>query len=345
MSNRRYHIHVVCADDDQRLVLHHLAVFFQGRAFLTYDVSSELPKAAQYGRQCIDACDYVIVVIGDSYGTVKDAHVSQMHLSYLNAKTKLKPLLVLIKDHHYDKDFSRQLLEFRRVVTKQTPKVYYYDTDTNIEQLITNAYQEMLEIYGEKEGWIKANKEIAGLKAPLSASTKGMRRAPNSNSASQNKIHDLKASDGDSKAISHATNIADANVKLADTFEVQYSAQAYEGGNLSDVTMSMILSWQELSKALATMPATFSNYGLQTCINRLIASKAESDIKEKMPNVHAVSRCQIAPNDLNKLQKQLVAANWIELTSSSKTSQALWKLTFHIKSLLEKKGLNSSAKP
>ena len=119
MSNRRYHIHVICADNDQLLVLDSVAMFFQGRAFLTYDVSSKLPKAALYGRQCIDACDYALMIIGDSYGTAQNTGVSQMHLSYLNAKANLKPLLILVKSHHNEVNISRQLQEFTNMVTKK----------------------------------------------------------------------------------------------------------------------------------------------------------------------------------------------------------------------------------
>lgn len=54
-----------------------------------------------------------------------------------------------------------------------------------------------------------------------------------------------------------------------------------------------------------------------------------------MPNVHAVARCQISQDDLNQLQRQLVAANWIQLTTyGTRVSQELWKLTFYAKGLL-----------
>nr|WP_238060342.1 hypothetical protein [Psychrobacter sp. Ps5] len=87
--------------------------------------------------------------------------------------------------------------------------------------------------------------------------------------------------------------------------------------------------------ALIKIPATFSSYGLQSAINRLIAVKAETDIKKDMPNVHAVARCQISQDDLNQLQRQLVAANWIQLTTyGTRVSQELWKLTFYAKGLL-----------
>ena len=123
---------------------------------------------------------------------------------------------------------------------------------------------------------------------------------------------------------------------LNDTFEFQYSAQAYEGGNLTDVTRTLSCTWQQILHALMKIPSTFSSYGLQNCMNRLIAVEAEYDIKQQMPNVHAVARCQVSQNDLLKLQHALVAANWIQLTAvSSRSSQELWKLTFYAKKIYQ----------
>lgn len=124
-------------------------------------------------------------------------------------------------------------------------------------------------------------------------------------------------------------------IALLEGFEIQYSAQAYEGGNLTDVNRTMTLTWREILIILMKIPSTFSSYGLKNAINRSIASKAEYDIKRDMPNVHAVSRCQIFQDDLNTLQRQLVGANWIQLTTyGTRVSQELWKLTFYAKNLL-----------
>ncbi|MDN5693910.1 DUF4062 domain-containing protein [Psychrobacter sp. M9-54-1] len=326
MSNRRYHIHVICADNDQLLVLDSVAMFFQGRAFLTYDVSSKLPKAALYGRQCIDACDYALMIIGDSYGTAQNTGVSQMHLSYLNAKAKLKPLLILVKSHHNEVNISRQLQEFTNMVTKKADKIYYYETENDIEQLLIQAFYKMVANHEVGDGWVrvsdelmKANKSALAEETATSFSTKKAKLTQ-----SRPAVTDHLAADSVSKPL-----------VLTDTFEIQYKAQAYEGGNLTDVTRPMTLSWQEVLIALIKIPATFSSYGLQSAINRLIAVKAETDIKNDMPNVHAVARCQIYQDDLNQLQRQLVAANWIQLTTyGTRVSQELWKLTFYAKSLL-----------
>lgn len=327
MPNYRYHIHVICAAFDQPLVLDRLAIFFQARAFLTYDVSSKLPRASLYGRQCIDACDYALMIIGDSYGTTQNMGISQMHLSYLNAKAKLKPLLILIKTHHDDVEISQQLKDFTRTVQKQSKHVYYYNVDTNIEQLLVYACDDIGANYKVNEAWVKINHKLKESKSQANTAHYAM-HSSSSNTAVVKP--DSSSYDNDT---THSLN---KPIKLTESFTIQYSAQAYEGGNLTDITRSQSLTWEQVLQALTKMPASFSSYSLYSCINSLITLKAEQDIKLEMPNVHAVSRCKIDQNDLNKLQRILVAANWIQLTTyGTRVSQEMWKLTFYAKSLSE----------
>lgn len=325
MPHRRYHIHVICADNDQLLVLDSVAIFFQARAFLTYDVSSKLPRASLYGRQCIDSCDYALMIIGDSYGAVQKTGVSQMHLSYLNAKAKLKPLLILVKNHYQETGVSRQLQELIKLVSRQDNQIYYYDTEDDIEPLLVQAYYNTLANNKVAGGWVRATEEMIKFNNQTVAERFADLLSKNKDAKKECAVEEDFGADNVSKSIA-----------LTETFEVHYSAQAYEGGNLKDVIREVTLSWHEILIALVKIPSTFSSYGLQNAVNRLIAPKAELDIKTDMPNVHAVSRCQIFQNDLNNLQRQLVSANWIQLTTyGTRLSQELWKLTFHARGLLE----------
>lgn len=332
MPNRRYHIHIICADNDQLLVLDSLAIFFQARAFLTYDVSSKLSKASFYGRQCIDSCDYAVMIVGDSYGTVQKNGVSQMHLSYLNAKAKLKPLIVLVKNHSQDAVISRQLQEFIKLVTKQDNQLHYYDTEEDIEPLLVQAHYNAVANNKMVGGWVRANDEESTTSKKV-VHEKSVDILPSTTEVENN-------SPDDEDFI--ADKVSEP-IELTEFFEIQYSAQAYEGGNLTDVTRSLTLSWHEILMTLMRIPSTFSSYGLQNAINRLITAKAEVDIKKEMPNVHAVSRCQISQADINNLQRKLVGANWIQLmTYGTRVSQELWKLTFYAKNLLQNHTSNTN---
>lgn len=310
MPNHRYHIHVICVAHDQPMVLDGLAVFFQNVAFLTYDIATSSTQASVYSRQCIDDCDCTIVVIGDSYGSAEKNSVSQLHLSYLSARTKIKPMLVLIKSLGKSKKASRQLRDFTRLVEQQVYDVYYYDDKTDIPKLLIDVHTKMVKKHNLVASWTRMQKS--------------------SNADKAQKLSGL------SSEKNTAANNIDQPFKLSELVEIRYSAQAYEDGNLSDIKMTIKLSWQQILQAIALISATFSSYSLQVCINRLIASHAEKDIKQQMPNVHAVSRYQVFHSDLNHLQQFLVTAKCIQLTASSlKTSQELWRLTFYAKKLLE----------
>ncbi|MGO2387119.1 MAG: DUF4062 domain-containing protein, partial [Psychrobacter sp.] len=251
--------------------------------------------------------------------------VSQMHLSYLNAKAKLKPLLVLVKNHSQDAVISRQLQEFIKLVTKQDNQLHYYDTEEDIEPLLVQAHYNAVANNKMVGGWVRANDEESTI------SKKVVHEKPVDVLLRTTKVE--KNSPDDEDFISDKVS---EPLELTEFFEIQYSAQAYEGGNLTDVTRSLTLSWHEILMTLTRIPSTFSSYGLQNAINRLITSKAEIDIKKEMPNVHAVSRCQISQADINNLQRKLVGANWIQLmTYGTRVSQELWKLTFYAKNLLQ----------
>lgn len=361
MPNRRHHIHIVCVAHDQPMILDSLAVFFQSQAFLTYDVATTLPESALYGRQCIESCNYIIVVIGDSYGASQNIGVSQMHLSYLSAKAKLKPMLVLIKTYHTEEHISRQLQSFTRLVEQQSSHIYYYNDNTDIQQLLAYAYKDMIVSVTTKSQWVQENTNI---NSSSKQNVSSQRKVTSESDLTQNPLSKtsdyqysklattpnptLKNTVTDStepKSNNNYLNTVAANtitdelttvISLVETLNIQYSAQAYEGGNLTDVVMSTTFTWQEVLNALAQIPASFSSYGLQSCINRLIATKAEPEIKQLMPSVHAVSRCRITPNDLAKLHKMIVAANWIHMTTAgTQVMQELWKLTFYARKMFE----------
>ncbi len=334
MQSRRYHVHIICVAHEQPLVLDGLAVFFQSRAFLTYDVSPRLPQASLYGRQSVDACDYAIVVIGDSYGTTQNLGVSQMHLSYLSARAKLKPMFVLVKSQTRSVDVGRQLHDFTRLVEQQVEDIYYYDDNTNIDELLKIAYDNITAKLNEVPSRTTIDRSTKDSITQSHVTPRDFGSTSSTFTKVSRKPRDDDNLDSQSDESIDATDNITQSVDLSEKFDMQYSAQAYEGGNLTDITMSTSLTWEQILHALARMPGTFSNHGLQGCLNRLITIKADKDIKKMMPNVHAVSRCQIAQNDLNKLQSLLVAANWIQLTASgAKTSQELWKMTFYAKKI------------
>jgi len=270
------------------------------------------------------------MVIGDSYGAVQNTGFSQMHLSYFNAKARIKPMMTLIK-RHYDPDVvSESLKGFIRMVEQKNNQVHYYDDNTDIKQLLHNIHADMIEKSNLAPKWIK----VRDLDSSTAANTQGNLNPQASHLASARRQTNNRY---------EASDRVTTTIELSAAFDIEYSAQAYEDGNLTDVMMTMSLTWQDVLLALGGLPAVFSSYGLQSQFNRLIAAKAERDIKRLMPKVHAVARCQIIKSDLDKLQRLLVAANWIQIKSAGsgvRSTKELWSLTFYAKKLLAENKAN-----
>lgn len=325
MPNRTYHIHVICDLTWQQPLADELAVFFENKAFLTYDLCGSHAQAASYSRRCIDACDYVLVILIDSYGTLNNTGVSQLHLSYLNARTRKKPMLILLKSHRDTSKLDRAFSDLLRLVEQQQhPHTHYYDYDTDLAQLLGYAYDKLLENY-VGIGWIRAKNAIktaitnAALAQTKSSAEQGMLAVTAAQAKTVTRIPPVTE-----KSVS----VGDDGVAATDQIQVQYTAHAYEHGNLTEVSLMTELSWQHILHSLnATMP-TFSLHGLQRCLNDLVGIGVTQRVKQTMPEVHAVSRCQVANIDVQRIQSQLLASQWIQTDSnSSRPNRVVWKIT------------------
>lgn len=136
----RYHAHIIKVANEQPLVSAQLAMFFENNAFLTYDLPVMSTETMNYSRRCVESCDFVIMIIGDSYGQTNISGVSQMHLSYLTARAKRKPMLIFINTNNTG-TWERQRQDFVSLVEEQNHnKITYYQYEQVFAQYLKNAY-------------------------------------------------------------------------------------------------------------------------------------------------------------------------------------------------------------
>lgn len=361
MLNRRYHIHVACTADAPADLMDSLALFFERRAFLTYDLLTNQAETAGYSRRCIDSCDYVLLLVADSYGERNNTGVSQLHLSYVYAKTKNKPMVVLVKTHNDEEVLPRQLRDFITLVEQHVGQVNYFNDETDMGDLLSYTYNELQQQH-PLAGWLPAkdsiseaiqnsvqrtpsspNKEMLNLESrpdtEVDTSFENLLREVSSQSIKSSTAKTFQSQAPVSSANFLAQDPHSSSQKyephIEEKVHLHYSAHAYAKGNLSDVSMSVSVSWLEIVASLIKIPSPFSSYGLQRCLNALVSKDAEEHIKNKMPNVHAVSRCQVVAADIQDIQEQLYEAGWIKsLTNHQRHSRELWHVTERAKQLV-----------
>ncbi len=328
MPNKHYHIHLICAPEDQVAMQDGLALFMENRAFLTRDLSQGDHESASYSRRCIDKCDYVVMLVGDSYGKLNNTGVSQLHLSYIYAKTKSKPLLILLKLRNETANPSRQLLDFLGMIERDnSDAIYYYDEDVHMQTFIEPAYRKFIKEHGTAVGWTRQSEtddkaklgNIGGYTGKLAKIGK-----------KSNIIKNSMAIDAD-------TDFADIIGKpehIDEPIVLSFTTDAYQGGNLSEVELSASLSWREILQSVRHFSEPFSLHVLRQKINELLNAQALALVQEIARAVHAVSRTQVTDKDFQILQIQLIKMGWLRVVKDDDGKQELLTLTSKAKRLL-----------
>lgn len=161
MSQQRYHIHVCLVRNEQPDLENALQVAMAEGYFLTWDLSGSPSNFLDYTRRQIDRCDYVLFVLGDSYGNLSPSGVSYLHLSYVYATTKRKTLFALVKQAEdvvsQNETRTRQRADFASMVEKDQAKyttTYSHNLISAVQTCLINLTQLIAAV--PKAGWTKS---------------------------------------------------------------------------------------------------------------------------------------------------------------------------------------------
>lgn len=315
MFSNRHHIHLICDFSD--VALHSLQdslfVHFESKAYLTHDLFLMRSESSAYSWQCINACDYTLLLIGDSYGQLANTGVSQLHISYLNARTKQKPMVAFVKKgvgETVPQKSNRQLSDFINLITLQVKDIIYYDDDSDLPALIEDAYQRL-----QAQSFAVPVSEIVDDHLPIYDITEEEVAVISKQEFVSNPIIPPKSTDRPKN------NNAPA---LGSSIALHCNAHAFQGGTLIEVAFQIQATWQQILSELSALATPFSTQGLWKTLNQIATAQATPIIQADYPEVHAVSRCQVVRSDVLVVQETLLFADWI---ARSEPNKEIWYLT------------------
>lgn len=302
MLNCLHHIHLICDFSDPALFDLHdqLRIYFEPRGHLTHDLFLMRPESSAYSWQCINNCDFALLLVGDSYGQLAHMGVSQLHISYLNAKTRNKPMVALIKkntDSDSPTKESRQLADFIGLVNNQMEHIFLFDDNSDLPALIEKAYQTLQE----------CEMESIPTLSPIDDSLPTLTEA-------------IPPSPDMVRIVLPNTSVVD----LDETLIVNCNVHAFQDGTLIEVDFSATTSWREILTTLVNTNPIFGTQGFWKTLNEIIAPQAMPIIKENYPKVHAISRCQVLKSNMLHLQDTMIDQHWIEKSTQGKD---IWQIT------------------
>lgn len=326
-TRQRYHIHVCLVRNEHPEFENALQTAFVDNYFLTWDLIAHPTNFMEYSRQQIDRCDYVLFVLGNGYGHLSPSGVSFLHLSYIYATTKRKPMLAFIKNSTAGVHFSRQRLDLASLIQKDLDEqVIYYNLTQEAITAGLIAFRQLTQQH-PMAGWQRATSlHIPATDRVLQPKTMGL--------ISDNNSH-LVFNPSMSNPVSSVISTAPMNMEsatrleafsLEDTVLVNYSAHAYQGGNLQDILATHTFRWAEIVDLLRQLHQPFSNDMMLKCLNDSLKIAALKEASKTLPNVHAVSRCQMSNTDFQWIKKQLIHHQWLIKDNSSRTNRELWRI-------------------
>lgn len=298
MPHHRHHIHLICDSKDTSLypLLDAIILYFERHVHISKDLFLVGSDSANYSWRCINDCDCVFMLIGQSYGELNNTGVSQLHISYLNAKTKNKPIVAFITD---DSDRPRALNDLIQIVKEQVSEIFYITKTTEYKGLFGR-------IYDIFDATFMPNI------LPTPITTTAANIAP-----------DLLSSLGFETVIKRTNKPAP---NLQDEVLLNCTAHAFFGGTLIEVSFMATTTWHTILSSLNKTLA-FNSQGLWRLLNELVTPQAMPTIQISRPDVHAVSRCQVAQSDVLWVQEQLHTSGWIAPRTLPSTGKPTWRIS------------------
>ncbi|MEK5741978.1 DUF4062 domain-containing protein [Acinetobacter variabilis] len=326
MLDKRYQVFISTSGAEmqpERIILSQTLV---GMGFFSWGLEQRTPLNTAFARRQIDDCDYVMILLGSQYGEQSVSGVGYMHLEYIYAVTKQKPIIVFMHEdpasrdpslHDAKPELQEKFKEFRQLLQQEADQVFCYRTLRDLEMAVRLNMPQMLERY-PVSGWVR----------------------PQNTQALHDEIDQLKAKvaqlerDGGTREVDPFLSLP--KVSMHEVFSFEYRMHAYQDGNFKELKVQKRLTWAQL---LAILGSTFINPTPEEFfskrMNEYLNETGLEDARAEMPRAHAVARAQINIRALHSLKLQMRQNDWIVPSGRDDRQRLLWQITPKAQKLLD----------
>ena len=326
MIDKRYHVFICTSGMDmqaERVVLSQALV---SQGFFSWGLEHRTPLTTAFARRQIDDCDYFVMLIGGCYGELSASGVSYMHLEYIYAVTKQKPILVLMHEAPESRPAELQerttegnlkFKDFRQQLQRERDVIASYRNLRDLEMAVRHAMPQMIDRY-PAQGWIR----------------------PQNTQQLQDEIDQLRQKLAQLELQAGGNVKADPFLQLPKTnrhelFAFDYKVHAYQDGNFKELRPQRKMKWGDI---LAVVGPGFSpaapEENFARVMNEYLNQTSLADVREVMPRAHATARSQINVRALHAIKLQLKHNDWIVPVGRDDRQRLLWGLTLNGEKML-----------
>lgn len=326
MLDKRYQVFISTSGSEMQPERIVLAQTLVGMGFFSWGLEQRTPLSTAFARRQIDDCDYVVILLGSAYGEQSVSGVGYMHLEYIYAVTKQKPIIVFMHEEpsardgvlHDDKpELREKFQEFRKLLQNEVDQVFTYRSMRDLEMAVRFNLPQMLE-RSPVLGWVRPQNiqvlqdEIDHLKS---------------------KLEQLETEAG-KREVDPFLSLP--KVSMHEPFSFEYRMHAYQDGNFKELKIQKKLTWAQLLSILGTTfvhptPEEFFSKRMNEYLNET----GIQDARVEMPRAHAVARAQINIRALHSIKMQMRQNEWIIQSGRDDRQRMLWQITPKAQKLME----------
>ncbi|MCW8039556.1 MULTISPECIES: DUF4062 domain-containing protein [Acinetobacter] len=326
MLDKRYQVFISTSGAEMQPERMVLAQTLVGMGFFSWGLEQRTPLSTAFARRQIDDCDYVAVLLGSAYGEQSVSGVGYMHLEYIYAVTKQKPIIVFMHDEpaareaalHDDKPELRdKFQEFRKLLQNEVDQVFTYRSLRDLEMAVRFNLPQMLERYPVL-GWVRPQNtqvlqdEIDQLK---------------------NKLEQLETESG-KREVDPFLSLP--KVSMHEFFSFEYRMHAYQDGNFKELKIQKKMTWAQLLSVLgSTFVHPTPEEFFSKRMNEYLNETGLQDARMEMPRAHAVARAQVNIRALHSIKMQMRQNEWIIQSGRDDRQRMLWQVTPKAQKLME----------
>lgn len=331
-DKQRYQVFLITSGDDTRAERLVLSQALMGIGCFSWGLEQRTPLSTTLARRQIDECDYVVVLLGGKYGEQSVTGESYMHLEFKYAVTRQKPIFVLMceKLEHLDADaveirpeMKQRYQQFREELKQHTHFTYRSarDVDTQVRIQMPKFIEQHPQV-----GWIQATQ--------LTALVEKIRLLESE--LAQNKSNTLTKPLSLEKKETNFDHLP--KVALYNEVDIDYTIQAYQGGNFKDIDLVRTFTWLQLIELFAPYFLKPNVEDMFTkAVNDHLNTTSLEEVQHMNDLVHAVDRAQANSKVLTMIKQQMHHHEWIVPVSQDVKNRVLWQLTDVARKYLERK--------
>jgi len=340
MIDKRYHVFISTTGADMQPERSVLAQTLASLGFFSWGLETRTPLTTAFARRQIDDCDYFVLLLGSCYGELSASGVSYVHLEYIYAVTKQKPVLVILHEspesrapqfQEQTKDGQVKFQDFRRQLQRERDMVVTFREPRELEVILRHAMPQLTQRY-PSQGWVRPNE--AALQALQAENDKLRQRVEHLTTLGRGRsTPKLAVPETNTESGFHVTAASGSEmvipvVRGEEEIAFDYRVHAYQDGNFRELRPRRQMTWNDLLVVLGPgfrPPAPEEDFA--RIINEFLNVSALKDVHETMPRAHATARCQINIRALHAIKMQLKNNKWVVPVGRDERHRILWGLS------------------